>query len=186
MGGQWATSHWFKDSRVPATGSDSGAPATGLTTAGRQPLVQRQHGTSHWFKDSRASATGSDSGAPASGSKAVGHLPLVQRQQAQATGSKTAGTSHWFKDSRALLVQRHLGTTASKTVEQYRFKDSEAPAPGSKTVGYQPLVQRQWEPATHWFKDKDMFVVQDLRVHRHIREGSVWWGKGEGTAIFHL
>ena len=164
---QWGTSHWF---------NDSGAPATGSKTAWHQPLVQRQQGISHWFKDS---------GAPASGSKAVGHLPLVQRQQAQATGSKTAGTSHWFKDSRALLVQRHLGTTASKTVEQYRFKDSEAPAPGSKTVGYQPLVQRQWEPATHWFKDKDMFVVQDLRVHRHIREGIVWWGKGEGTAIFH-
>ena len=133
MGGQWATSHWFKDSRVPATGSDSGAPATGSTTAGRQPLVQRQHGTSHWFKDSRASATGSDSGAPASGSKAVGHLPLVQRQQAQATGLKTAG-HYWFKDIWALLLQRQWSNT------------------GSKTVRHQPLVQRQLG-TSHWFKD---------------------------------
>ena len=171
----------------PATGSKTAGYQPQVQTVGHQPLVQRQRGASHWFKDSMA---------PAIGSKTAGHQPLVQRQWgtslwfkgsgASATSSKTAGTSHWFKDSRALLVQRHLGTTASKTVEQYRFKDSEAPAPGSKTVGYQPLVQRQWEPATHWFKDKDMFVVQDLRVHRHIREGSVWWGKGEGTAIFHL
>ena len=164
----WGTSHWF---------NDSGAPATGSKTAQHQPLVQRQQGISHWFKDS---------GALAPGSKTVGHQPLVQRQwgichwfkdsrhkplvqrQQGTTGSKTAG-HYWFKDSGAILVQRQRGTS-------HWFKDSGALAPGSKTVGNQPLTGS---------KTKDMFVVQDLRVHMHIREGSVWWGKGEGTAVFH-